>query len=363
MMKKITVTLLSLSMIVGLTTGCSQPGAQSTPTPGAVPSQSASAPKEGNWWEEINFDESVNLTMAMAGAPNSGSGKVSERAVELIEERSGGKIQIEIVYNGGLGNEQSCFSQCMEGSIDFTSAGVGTLSQYTKWMDILQMPFLINDYGQEAELMKTDEWKALVDKANEELQGVSIINITEFGMRHFATVKAPIKTMADIKGLKIRSIGNPVIDQALTMVGANPVNITFTDLYTSLQNNVVDGEEINMSSVSMQKHYEVVKYFSEIGLYPFLTISVMSDATISLLPEGYMDLIQGCFSESNEWYMSEVLVDLQEEYRQDCLGNGIIFNEIEDKADWIETVKPLYDEKAAEDPLYAAFIEKALSIQ
>lgn len=362
-MKKVTAMLLSLSMIVGLTAGCSQPGTQPTPTSGAVPTQSASAPKEGNWWEEINFDKSVNLTMAMAGAPNSGSGKVSEKAVELMKERSGGAIQVEIVYNGGLGNEQSCFSQCMEGSIDFTGAGVGTISQYTKWLDILQMPFLINDYEQERELMKTDEWKALVDKANEELQGVSIINITEFGMRHFATVKAPINTIDDIRGLKIRSIGNPVIDEALSMVGANPVNITFTDLYSSLQNNVVDGEEINTSSVSMQKHYEVVKYFSEIGLYPFLTLSVMSDATAASLPEGYLDLILACFEEGNEWYMSEALYAQEDEYRQDCLNNGLVFNEIEDKDTWIETVKPLYEEKAAEDPLYAAFIEKALSIQ
>lgn len=365
MKKKLISSLLALSMFAVLA-ACGG-GSVNTPAPeqskAADSAPTASTQQGDNWWESINFEKAVNLTMAMAGAPNSGSGMASEKAAELIEERSGGKIKIEIVYNGGLGNEQSCFSQCMEGSIDFTGAGIGTISQYTEWLDVLQMPFLINDYDQERQLMQTDEWKALVDKANEELQGVSIVNIAEFGMRHFATIAKPINTMDDIKGLKIRSIGNPVIDKALTMVGANPVNITFTDLYSSLQNKVIDGEEINTSSISMQKHYEVVKYCSEIGLYPFLTLSVMSDTTAESLPEGYLDLILACFEEGNRWYMSEVLQEIDAEYRQDCLDNGIVFNEIEDKDAWIETVKPIYDEKAAEDPLYAAFIEKALSLQ
>jgi TRAP-type C4-dicarboxylate transport system substrate-binding protein len=175
-------------------------------------------------------------------------------------------------------------------------------------------------------------------------------------MRHFATIGKPVKTMADIKGLKIRSIGSPVIDEALRLVGANPVNITSADLYSALQNKVIDGEEVNVTSISMQKHYEIIKYFSEIGLYPFLSLMVMSNETIKSLPEGYFELIKQSFEEANKYYMEKTIYEWDHSGRQDCLDHGVVFNEIEDKAEWIKAMAPIYAKKAAEDPLYAAFI-------
>ena len=81
--------------------------------------------------------------------------------------------------------------------------------------------------------------------------------------------------MADMQGLKIRTGGNPVIDEAMQIVGASPTNVTFSELYSALQNGVVDGEEINVTSASMQKHYEVCNYMSEIGIYPWLSLGAL----------------------------------------------------------------------------------------
>ena len=225
------------------------------------------------------------------------------------------------------------------------------------------LPFLIGTYEQEAAVMVSEEWMALRERANRDLESVTIISMTEFGMRQFATINKPIETIDDIKGLKIRSIGSPVIDEALQLVGANPVNITYSDLYSALQNKVIDGEEVNATSVSMQKHYEVINYISEIGLYPFLSMAVMSNATIERLPEGYFELIRATFAETDRWYMEEGIYEWDGRCRQDCMDHGVEFNTISDKDAWLELLTPLYDKKAAEDPMYAAFIEKALSLQ
>jgi TRAP-type C4-dicarboxylate transport system substrate-binding protein len=363
-MKKLVALFLCLTIFLSLLTACNSSPATNEET-GKTPSQkpSETVARGENWWEDFNFDKDVHLTFASTGAPRSGSGIATEKAIALLKERSGGKIVIEQVFNGALGNEQSTFAQCMEGSIDITGIGTGTVSQFVPYFEVFQLPFLIGSYEQEWAVMQSDEFKALRQRVNDELEGLTIISMTEFGMRQFATINKPIRTIDDIKGLKIRSIGNPVIDEALKIVGANPVNITYTDLYSSLQNKVIDGEEINATSVSMQKHYEVVNYISEIGFYPFLSMAVMSEATIQSLPEGYFDLIMQCFAETDEWYMTEAIYDWDAQGRQDCLDNGIEFNTIEDRDVWFEKMLPLYEKKSAEDPMYKAFIEKAQSLQ
>ena len=361
-MKKLISLLVAAAMLTAVLAACGDTAVKPSDSPPAD-SGDGGIVYEGNFWEDMEFPEEVRLTFASTGTEGSGSGIATARATELLKERSGGKIIIESVYNGALGNEQSTFAQCMEGSIDITGCGSGTVSMYTPCIDVFILPFLIGTYEQEAAVMVSEEWMALRERANRDLESVTIISMTEFGMRQFATINKPIETIDDIKGLKIRSIGSPVIDEALQLVGANPVNITYSDLYSALQNKVIDGEEVNATSVSMQKHYEVINYISEIGLYPFLSMAVMSNATIERLPEGYFELIRATFAETDRWYMEEGIYEWDGRCRQDCMDHGVEFNTISDKDAWLELLTPLYDKKAAEDPMYAAFIEKALSLQ
>jgi TRAP-type C4-dicarboxylate transport system substrate-binding protein len=350
------VTALSLFAACGKSSG---PAASS-----AAPRSSSVSTSGENWWENVDFSKKVTLVLASTSSRiDQGSALSTTHAIRLINERSKGAILFDQKMNGVLGNEQSTFAQVMEGSLDISGCGSGSISQYTPYLDVFTLPFLINSYELEAKVFQTPEWKALIAKANEALGSCTIISINEFGMRQFATVQKPIKTMADIKGLKIRSIGNPVIDEALKLVGANPVNITFSDLYSALQNKVVDGEEINATSVSMQKHYEVVKYISEIGFYPFLSMLVMSNETIKSLPDGYFDLIKACFDESNAYYMQKTIYEWDQQGRQDCIDHGILFNTIEDKEAWQKAMAPLYEKKMAEDPLYASFIRAVQALQ
>lgn len=324
----------------------------------------AEAPEKDNWWEDCEWDKTYTLTFASTGQPDSGAGVGTDRAVELLAERSQGHIKVEMVYNGALGNEFSTFSQCMEGSIEMTGCSVGTISTYVPHMEVFTLPFLINTYEQELAMFRTDEWKALLDRTNAELEGITILGATDFGMRHFATIKKPVTTMNDIKGMNIRTAGNPVIDKALQLIGANPINVAYNDVYTALQNGLVDGEEINTTSVSMQKHYEVIKYLTHVGFYPYLSFACISNTILDSMPEHYGRLIKQCFEEGDiDYYMSGPVFEWDDMCTQDCLDHGVEFLEIEDKEDWVKAMQPIYEEKAAKDPLYKAFIEKALSLQ
>jgi TRAP-type C4-dicarboxylate transport system substrate-binding protein len=360
-MKRRLVMMLCLAAALSLFMACGKSSGSSSSS--TVRQSSSISTSGGNWWDDFDFSKKVKLTYATTGFPNSGSVIAYEDAIRLIEARSRGMIMIELVYRGALGNEQSTFAQVMEGALDMAACGIGTVSQYTPHLEVFQLPFLINTYEVEAKALQLPEWKALVQKANEELRDCTIISMNEFGIREFATIDKPIKVMADIKGLKIRSIGNPVLDEALKIVGANPVNVTYTDLYSALQNKIVDGEEVNTTSVSVQKHYEVINYISEIGFYPFLSIGIMSNDVIKSLPDGYFDLIQVCFDEANRNYMQTTIYEWDKQGRQDCIDHGVKFNTIEDKNAWIEATLPLYERKAVENPLYASFIASVRALQ
>ena len=305
---------------------------------------------------DVDFSEKVTLTWAIGGSAGQGTAVAIQNAIDKIAERSGGAITIDLVPDGALGNEASLLAQAMEGSIDIAGCAIGTVATYSDALSIFQMPFLINSYELEAEVLLSDAWKNLVAAANEDLGTATIVGANEFGMRHFATIDKPINTMADLAGMKIRTGGNPVVDSALKIVGANPTTVNFAELYSALQNKMVDGEEINATSVSMQKHYEVVNYMSEIGIYPWLSLAIMSNATIDSLPDGYYDLICACIAEADTEYMQTTIYEWDEQARADCIANGVEFNEISDKEDWVEAMQPLYDEWIAKGGIYADFI-------
>ena len=355
-MKKIIALFLALAMVFTLV-ACGEKD-NTDKEPEKTPGTSANTPDTNTPGDsgKVDFSEKVTLTMAIGGAAGVGTAVANQKAIDLIAERSNGAITIELVPDGALGNEASLVAQTMEGSIDISGCAIGTLTSYSDYLAIFQLPFLINSYELEAEVLLSDAWKNLVAAANKDLGTCTIISANEFGMRHFATIDKPINTMADLNGMKIRTGGNPVIDAAMKTVGANPTMVPFTELYSALQNKMVDGEEINATSVSMQKHYEVVNYMSEIGIYPWLSLAVMSNATIEKLPEGYYELIAECFAEADAEYMKTTIYEWDAQARQDCIDNGVEFNDISDKADWVNAMQPLYDEWIGKGGLYAEFI-------
>lgn len=362
-MKKIIALLLSLSLVVVMLAAC---GGSAAPATTAAPAETTAAPAGGDATEapaetdapasDIDFSEHVKLTWAISGAGGVGTAVANQKAIDMIAERSGGAIEIEFVTDGALGNEASTLQQVMEGSLDITGCAIGIVSGYSEYLSVFQMPFLINNYELEAEVLKSPEWQALIEAANKDLETATILGGTEFGMRGIATIDNPVTKMSDIAGLKVRTGGNPVIDQAMTLLGASPTPVPFTELYSALQNKVVDAEEINVTSVSMQKHYEVINYFTDIGLYPWLSLAVISNATIDRLPEGYYDLICECIAEADADYMQNELYNWVDTAQKDCEANNVQFSELTDKEEWLKLMDPLYDEWSEKDPLIADFI-------
>jgi len=353
-MKKSISLVLVIALTLMLALSACGGGTAATPAPSSAPSASATVAPSA---------EPVKIIWANYGNSKMPPGQGDVDAVNYIEETSGGAIDIDYVPDGVLGGEADMMQQIMDGTIQCVSVGTSTFSTFTSMTEVFQLPCLLTDYSIEYQAFSSDEAQAIFDKVGEEL-GLKIVGFAENGIRHFANNVKPITSMDDIKGLKLRIAPSNMLTTYLTSVGANPQVVPYAEVYSALQNKVVDGEEINITSIYALKHFEVLKYISKIGLYPFPTLMVFNlDFWNSLTPDQQQTISDGMTLGGKNCF-EKYLPAYEEEAIKACEDAGIEINVIEDDAKqaFIDASAPLWEEYSAKDPLIANFIAKVESL-
>ena len=281
-------------------------------------------------------------------------------AMKKIEEETGGRISFEHYPDGSLGTGPQILQQVMDGSIQAAPVSVGLFSPYIPTMQALQLPFLLNNYEKELAALNSPAGQALLDSLGE--IGIKGLSVGECGMRHFAHTSKAINTVGDMKGVKIRIVPSNMLRDAMTLLDASPVALAYGEVYSALQNKVVDALEINLMSMNTMKFYEVVKNFSYIGLYPFPVVySVNKDFFDSLSKEDQA-LIEKWFKEAINYNFETSLPTVEEASLKVMLDNGVVTNEIADVEAFMKLMLPVYDEYAALDSRIKDFIEMAVNL-
>jgi tripartite ATP-independent transporter DctP family solute receptor len=282
-------------------------------------------------------------------------------AINKIQEETGGRISFEHYVDGVLGTGAQLLQQVMDGTIQVGDVSVGLFSPYIPTMQALQLPFLLNNYEKERAALNSPEFKALLDSLGE--IGIKAFSVGECGMRHFAHASKPINTVDDMKGVKIRIVPSNMLQDAMTLLGANPVPLAYGEVYSALQNKVIDALEINLMSMNTMKFYEVIKNFSYIGLYPFPTIfSMNKDFFDSLTPEDQA-LIEKWFKEAQNYDFETSLPMVEEASLKIMIDNGVVTNEIADIDSFRQLMLPVYEAYAAQDSRIKNFIEMAVKLK
>ncbi len=347
-MKKRFAMFLAIAMMLSLLVACGG-------TTGSNANQNGEEATQGNQDDVITI---VYATPEAAGMPTD---TMSQWVAQEITSRSNGHIVVELHNAGTLGGDTELVSQVMDGTIPLVGLSISALSQYTDLFECTQLPFLLSDYEKEKAALDSEEFAALVSAVESDLN-LKFLGSAENGMRHFATKDRQINSIDDLKGLKLRIMTSNVIQETVTRLGANVTTMAYNEVYTGLQNGVIDGEEINITSAAMQKHYEVIKYITEIGLYPFPAVYVMNGDYWNTLSAEDQELIAQVFAEGHDKAFDEFLPEIEAECKQICEDGGVTFNAIEDLAPFQEKVADLYDEYAAKDEKIAAFIDMAQNL-
>lgn len=305
-----------------------------------------------------NDGDPLAVTFGTAVQPDMPTGIMAQWATDEINNKSNGAIKVSCQQNGVLGSDADLAQQVLDGQIPLACISLSAFSQYTSAFEAIQLPFLLDTLEKEGKAVQSAEFKELV-KGFEEQFDVKVLGIAENGLRHFATVDKPVKSLADLKGLKIRVAPSVITQEAFKKMGANPVSIAYYEVTTALQNGTIDGEEINITSVGSQKHYDVVKYVTEIGMYPFPSLYVMNGKYYDSLSDEQKKLFEDTFTEGQELAFSKFTAEQDAKFKEESIANGVEFFEITEKKEFIDSVKSLYDVYSEKDPKIKAFIDMA----
>lgn len=295
----------------------------------------------------INMAPEFVFTYAENQAKDYPTTQGAYKFAELVKEKTNGRIEIMVVEDGESGDEKSVIEQLQFGGVDFARVSLSPLSELVPKLNVLQMPYLYTG----AEHM----WKVLDGDIGDEFMasfdGSNMVALSWYdaGARNFYNSKRPVTSLGDIKGLKIRVQESELMISMIEALGAKPIPMAYSEVYSALQTGAIDGAENNLPSYESTKHYEAAKYYTidEHSRVPELQLA--AKAVWDKLSSKDQAVIKQCAKES-ALYERELWAEREKlsEERVKAVGSEIIKLSAKEKAEFQKAVSPVYEKFCAE---------------
>ena len=264
------------------------------------------------------------LTLKMAHIYNPGNiwYDVAADYAKRVEARSGGKIKIDVAPSGSTGDWPQAIEGLLIGTNDIVVQSIGTLDRYNTIAGVEAYPYLIKDVEHFKSIYYGSVGRELFDEIAKKT-GFRIVGAGYRGARHMSSNKL-VEKVEDLKGVKLRVPPLKMYRLTWEYLGASPVPMGVAELFTSLQQGVVDGQENPLEVLEDQKFFEVQKYVIETGHVLGSMTFIFSDARFKSLPEETRKLLQ----EEGEAAMlagTDRMVQMEAKYKKDLESKGMSF--------------------------------------
>jgi len=205
----------------------------------------------------------TTMKISISIAQNSHQGAAIDAFAKSVEQRTGGRYKIQTFYSGALGAERESVEATQLGTQELTFTSTGPVPNFVPEVKILDVPFLFRDYAHARAVLDGPIGQEMLAKF--EAKGLKALAWGENGFRHMTNSKRAVNGPDDLRGLKMRTMENPVHIQAYKGFGINPTPMAFTEVFTALQQGTVDGQENPLSVITAAKFEQVQKYLSLTG--------------------------------------------------------------------------------------------------
>ena len=284
-----------------------------------------------------------------------------ENLGKKLEKATNGRISVQMYPSMQLGGEKEAIEQAQVGAIAFARVSVGALGPVVDDLNVFNLPYVFRNTTHMQHVIDGEIGQELLSKVTNSGKGLVGLCWMDAGARNFYNTKKPIKTMADLKGLKIRVMGNPMFVDMANSMGANGVPMGYDQVFTSLQTGVVDGAENNPPSFVFDNHYQVAKFYTvdehlivpEMVVFSKKTWDAMSKEDQALLMKFSQEAQQ---EERKLWEVYEQ----QAMDKAKASGIQIIQVSDADKKVFQDAVKPVWDKYG---PKYAATVKRIQDVK
>ncbi|WP_417769162.1 TRAP transporter substrate-binding protein [Stappia sp.] len=280
------------------------------------------------------------LNFAHSTAQNSHYSMGVQAFAKTLSELSNGKFEIREQAAGALGGERDVIEGLQIGSVELTISSTGPLGNFVPEALVLDLPFLFKDYDAARSILDGEIGQELLAKVSE--NNLVALAWSENGFRHVTNSRGPINTPADLDGLKIRTMENPVHMEAFRAAGASPTPMAFPEVFAALQQHVIDGQENPIPVITASKFWEVQDNLT-------LTGHVYSPAIILAAPslwDGLSDEEKGWFQEAATAAVAATRAKVEADEANGVAllrENGMKVIEKVDQAAFQKAVSPAYD--------------------
>jgi tripartite ATP-independent transporter DctP family solute receptor len=291
--------------------------------------------------------QDYTIRFASALPPEMNHSRSMKLFKEEVEKQSKGRIKVELFFSGTLGGTAELLDQVKTGSIQMSIATTGFVSNFVPRLGVYNLPFLFKDTeAAQAVLDETfdPEFEDAVAKAGFKALGFEIV-----GWRNPLNKSRPIETVESMAGMKIRLQPVKVHLDTYTAIGANPVGMDFKELYTALQQGVIDAMEVNYQNMHDLRFYEVATYVTDLPMFiDFLGRWMNRDFWDKLPPDMQQVVLDA--SKNAVAFQREVAAREDAEALEKMLDIGVVFNKVrgERLAEFRKVTAPVYEKYAKE---------------
>lgn len=271
-----------------------------------------------------------------------------KRIGDMVKERSNGRICIEVFHSAQLGEEKDTIEQTKFGVIDMNRVSMGPFNNIIEETKVVSLPFIFRSTDHAHRVLDGPIGEELL--AAFEPHGYVGLAFYDGGSRSFYNKQKPIKSVEDMKGMKVRVMQSDVFVDMMTALGANATPMPYGEVYSSIQTGVIDGAENNWPSFESSGHFEVAKYYTLNQHLIVPEILVMSKVSWDKLTPEDQALIRQAAKESMP-VNRELWAAREKESEAKVRAAGVeIITEI-DKQPFIDAMKPVYEKHASSDKL------------
>jgi len=272
---------------------------------------------------------------------------------EVVEDKSDGEIEITIFPQGQLGHQRECIEGIIMGTIDIAAVASGPMPSWLPDFQLWGIPFLMRDREHAFIVLDGEigeQWKKDLLE-----QGMMCMGYGEIGMRNLTNDVRPIHTVEDMADLKFRVQESKLWVMTMQALNAVGVPIAFGELYTALQQGVVDGQENPYATINSMKFYEVQKYCTATGHTFTPDIFIMNPKSFNNLSEDHQSIIKESWKETIP-YHRKYQVDMEAQHLADIKAAGMQVDENPVREGFIEATKNVAE--AVKDDVPPELVEK-----
>jgi len=264
---------------------------------------------------------------------------------EIVEKETNGAIKAEVYPDGQLGGDLAVFDALKIGTIQGSTMSTGPIATSVETFNVFDLPFLFKDEATAYKVLDGPIGQELLDQLP--AVGVIGLNYWENGFRHLTNNTREVKSVDDISGLKIRTLENNLHIDMWKELGATPTPIPYTELFTALEQRVVDGQENPAGNVTTAKFYEVQKYLTTTGHVYNASVFMLSKKFWDSLTDEEKEIVKKAAAEA-QTYQRELNQKESVEAIDFLKKEGMVVTELsaEEKQKFVEKLQPIYKKYA-----------------